>query len=172
MGKVITLKDEQRGRVDLRTAMPPLVQYFRNPTHWVPVGFKPLTVRRLDELTYRLQLPRFGALGYELAPELALQVVEESECAHRLIAIDQPDLDYQIDFDGLLGLHPAGERVGVNWQVRFAIAIEPPGFLWMIPEAALKAAAQIAASAMIGSVCRTLIDNLTGDYRSRSGHSE
>lgn len=172
MGKVIRLKDEQRGRVDLRTALAPLVDYFRDHSHWVPVGFKPLVVRQLGELTYRLQLPRFGAMGYELAPELALEVVEESEYAHRLVSIDQPDLDYKVDFDGLLGLHPAGERVGVDWQARFAIEIEPPGFLWMIPEAALKAAAQVAASAMIGSVCRTLIDNLTCDYRSRSGHSE
>jgi hypothetical protein len=169
MRKAITLNDEQRGRVELRTALPPLVRYFRDHAHWVPVGFRPLPVQREGEV-YRLQLPRFGAMGYELAPEVGLRVIEESERTHRLVSVDQPDLDYRVDFGGVLGLEPADERIGVTWQTRFAIEIVPPAFLRLVPEAALKAAAQMAVSAMIGSVCRALIDNLTRDYRSRPGN--
>jgi len=173
MQQLITLKDEQRGSVDLTATLAPVAGYLRDHAHWIPVGFRPLTVRRLGDELYRLTLPSISALGFELAPQVALRPIEDADGTYRLVSVEQPELDYRIDFDSLLGLRPTGERtVAVDWKTRFAISLELPGFLRMLPQGAVRGAAQVAVSAMIGSVCRSLVDNLCRDYRSRSGHPE
>lgn len=165
---MLSLKDEQRGDVVLKTSLPPLAGYLRNHAHWIPVGFKPLVVRPLDSDTYRLQLPEFGALGFQLAPQMALRQIEDNECHYRLVSVPMPELDYEVGFDGLFRLAPTPESVGVFWEVRFAIALEAPGFLQMLPQAMVQGAAQAAVRAMTSSVCHSLVDNICRDYRSRS----
>ncbi|BAC91438.1 DUF1997 domain-containing protein [Gloeobacter violaceus] len=166
MSTSLSLKDTQRGDVRLETDLPPLAGYLRKPDHWIPVGFRPLKVEAAAG-TYRLQLPEFGALGFRVAPRVALRVVEEDERLYRLHSVPLPDPGYAVDFDGLFRLDPAARAVAVFWEANFGIRIELPGFLGMFPQPVVQAAAQAAVSAMNAGVCRSLVGNICRDFRAR-----
>ncbi|AGY57657.1 DUF1997 domain-containing protein [Gloeobacter kilaueensis] len=167
MPSTLSLKDTRQGDVRLQTPLPPLVTYLRGPDHWVPVGFRPLKVQRTGAGHFDLQLPEFGALGFQLAPRMVLQLIEDDECRYRLLSVPSPASDYQTDFSGLFQLTPRPPAVDVFWEARFAIQLTLPGFLGMFPQPVVQSAAQTAVSAMSASVCQNLVHNICCDYRSR-----
>ncbi|MBW4696680.1 MAG: DUF1997 domain-containing protein [Aphanocapsa lilacina HA4352-LM1] len=166
MSTPLSLKDSQRGDVRLQTDLPPLVSYLRKPDHWIPVGFRPLKVEAAAG-AYRLQLPELGALGFRVAPRMALRVVEEDERLYRLYSVPLPEPGYEADFAGLFRLDPAADSVVVFWEANFGIRIALPGFLGMLPQPVVQSAAQAAVSTMNAGICQSLVGNLCRDYRAR-----
>lgn len=157
-------------------------EYLNSHQEWFVRCAQPMSVEPLSSNGYILTLGRFGALGYELEPKIALVLQPPQDGIYQMHSIPVPDycpLGYEVDYQASLELveipaDAASSRSGISfsqikWQLDLKVAVQFPKFIDKLPRSLIQKAGDRVLTQIVRQVSPRLTHKVQQDFHQRLG---
>lgn len=134
--------------MDLYADARTVANYFDNHHVWFERCAQPMTVESIGENAYALTVGCYGAAGFELEPQIGLDLLPQADGVYRIVTVPVPGYEpigYQVDFkasmelvesqaDGALpksrqGASSLEKMTQVRWNLDLTVDIQFPRFI-------------------------------------------
>ncbi len=145
------------GKMDMFAPNDHVAEYLQAHQGWFCRCAQPMTVDPLGENGYVLTVGQFGALGFEVEPQMAVVLEPPQEGKYWMHTIPIPDatyLGYEVDYDAVMSLLevpssefapelarffqkqslPLPETITrVEWTLSMKVAVQFPNYIYKLP---------------------------------------
>jgi hypothetical protein len=178
------------GAMQLYADAQSVADYLNAHPDWFRRCAQPMKVEPLGERGYALTVGRYGSLGYEIEPQIGLELLPPDEQGvYRILTIPVPGHEpqgYQVDFRAALQLmdtptQPLEDRTftQVEWHLDLKISIQFPKFIYRLPQAAIQQTGDRLLKQVVRQISQRLMATVAADFHAtlatrvppiRSGH--
>ncbi|MEO1002268.1 MAG: DUF1997 domain-containing protein [Cyanobacteria bacterium J06638_7] len=136
----------------------------------------PMAVAPLGSNGYRLTLGRFGHLGFDVEPTIALELLPQREGVYRIITVPGDSgghsLDgvYDVDFNASLALEqPRSDLTLVRWELDLSVWIRLPGVITLLPATLVQSSGEHLLRQIVRQISRRLTWKVQEDFHASHG---
>ncbi|MGK7944588.1 MAG: DUF1997 domain-containing protein [Microcystaceae cyanobacterium] len=147
-----------QGYMEMYSDPETIATYLQAHEGWFCRCAEPMKTEAIGDNGYILTVGRFGALGYDVEPKMAVVLDPPDEGVYNMRSIpleDEPDLGYEVDYHAAMvleeipretagkGLEKAYQKEGINelpenitrveWQLDMDVAVQFPKFIYRLP---------------------------------------
>lgn len=182
-------------RSHFQDAMPMLApphhvaDYLDDHPSWFKRCAQPMGVLPIGRTGYALRLGRFGALGYEVEPQIGLDLLPQDQQVYRICTIPVPDYQpqgYEVDFQAQLALVEAAtvnlweprliEKLGlpaqltqVDWHLDLTVGVQFPAFIHALPAGLIHTTGEGLLRQVVKQISRRLTRKVQEDFHQSQG---
>jgi hypothetical protein len=153
-----------------------VASYLDRHEGWFRRCAAPMAVEPLGRNGYRLTLGRFGNLGFEVEPTIALELLPQSDGVYRIITVPAAGGDssldglYDVDFNAALQLDQAGDGLTlVRWQLDLSVWIRLPRVITLLPESLVQSSGEHLLRQIVRQISRKLTWKVQEDFHASHG---
>lgn len=168
------------GRMELRGSAQSVTAYLDNHRGWFCRCAQPMAVTPLGERGYALKVGRYGSLGYEIEPQIGLELLPpDQQGIYRIVTVPVPGYtppNYQVDFQAALQLLETRAERGesedvtrVEWHLNLKVSIQFPRFITRLPQALIQGAGDRLLKQIVRQISQRLTAKVVADFHSTQG---
>lgn len=168
------------GRMELCGNAQSVITYLDNHQGWFCRCAQPMTVIPLGERGYALKVGRYGSLGYEIEPQVGLELLPpDHQGIYRIVTVPVPGYNppnYQVDFQAALQLleTQADERESENvtrveWHLNLKVSIQFPRFITKLPQTLIQRAGDRLLKQVVRQISQRLTAKVVADFHTTQG---
>jgi len=168
------------GGMELRGNAESVIAYLDNHQGWFCRCAQPMAVTPLGERGYVLKVGRYGSLGYEIEPQIGLELLPpDQQGIYRIITVPVPGYNppnYQVDFRAALQLletqseqGEAQEVTRVEWHLNLKVSIQFPRFIAKLPQALIQGAGDRLLRQVVRQISQRLTAKVVADFHAAQG---
>jgi len=162
--------------MELCAATDTVTAYFDEHHAWFCRCAHPMKATSIGENSYALIIGRFGAFGYEVEPQIGLDLLPQADGIYRIETVPVPGyapLGYDVDFRAAMELleqpsdEPESQEAGcasqtetitrVQWKLDLTVTIQFPRFIHTLPKSLI----QTTGDRLLGQIVRQVSNRLT-----------
>jgi hypothetical protein len=150
--------------------------YLDSHEGWFRRCAEPMRVHPVGRNGYELTLGRFGNLGFEVEPTIALELLPQQQGTYRIVTIPRaadaaaPSTLYDVDFNASLRLEEdAGSLTNVRWTLDLCVWIRLPGMITLLPEQIVQSSGDHVLRQIVRQVSRKLTWKVQEDFHRQAG---
>lgn len=155
---------------------------------WFRRCAQPMRVEPLGENGYALILGPYGSFGYQVEPQIGLDLLPQDQGVYRIKTIPVPDYvpqGYDVDFQAALELvevpaeQAAPELIGkaripalmthVEWQLDLTVSLQFPRFIHALPNHLIQSTGERLLHQVVRQISRRLTHKVQEDFHSSIG---
>jgi len=182
------------GAMEMYADLETVADYLQHHQGWFCRCAQPMTAEPLGEHGYILIIGKFGALGFEVKPKMAVILEPPQDgryLMHTVPLPDEPFLGYEVDYQAVMVLDEiprsqAGEGlekvyrkqgltelpesiVKVQWQLRLDVAVAFPKYIHKLPLKLIQRTGDRLLAEIIRQVSPRLTYKVQQDFHHRFG---
>ncbi|MFM7575091.1 MAG: DUF1997 domain-containing protein [Snowella sp.] len=187
--KAIHFQTHFEGYMEMYSDGETVAQYLQSHEGWFCRCAQPMTVEPYGENGYILTVGRFGALGFDVEPKIAVVLEPPQDGQYFMHTIPLPDptfLGYEVDYQAVMTLNEiarneAGEglekvyrKQGINelpenvtkvqWQLNMDVAVFFPKYIHKLPQALIRKTGDRLLAEIIRQVSPRLTFKVQQDF--------
>lgn len=163
--------------------------YLDNHQEWFRRCAHPMQTEPIGQNGYALGLGKFGALGYDIEPQIGLDLLPQDEGIYRIRTVEVPDYHpqgYEVDFQAALELKPLalegmdeaqivqeaqalGMMTRVEWVLDLGVHLQFPRFIRALPQALIKTTGDRLLYEIVRQISRRLTRKVQEDFHRSLG---
>lgn len=167
--------------MELHADAPTVMSYLDSHQGWFCRCAHPMKVEPVDSNGYILSLGRYGSFGFEVEPQIGLQLLPQEEGVYRITTIpveNKFDHCYQVDFQAALRLvdttdsveHPSSSGTTmVVWDLALDVAIVFPQFILRLPRKMIQTAGDKLLQQIVRQISQRLTKKVQDDFHATHG---
>jgi hypothetical protein len=147
---------------------------------WFPRCAHPMKVEAIGETGYGLTIGRFGSFGYEVEPQIGLNLLPQEHGVYRIQTIPVPGyqpIGYEVDFQAALQLveeDPVAANSSrlitrVEWELDLKVLIQFPRFIHALPKSLVQSTGDRLLNQIVRQVSRRLTHKVQQDFHQTMG---
>jgi hypothetical protein len=147
---------------------------------WFPRCAHPMKVDTIGDTGYALTIGRFGSFGYEVEPQIGLNLLPQDHGVYRIQTISVPGYQpagYEVDFQAALQLvetepvksNPSGLITRVEWELDLKVLIQFPRFIHALPKSLVQSTGDRLLNQIVRQVSRRLTHKVQQDFHQTIG---
>lgn len=168
------------GRMELSGNAQSVIAYLDNHRGWFCRCAQPMAVAPLGERGYALKVGRYGSLGYEIEPQIGLELLPpDQQGIYRIVTVPVPGYsppNYQVDFRAALQLLETQSEPGepqdltrVEWHLNLKVSIQFPRFITKLPQALIQGAGDRLLRQVVRQISQRLTAKVAADFHTTQG---
>lgn len=147
---------------------------------WFVRCAKPMKAKPIGENSYALTIGRFGALGFQVEPQLGVELLPEEAGVYRMetVSLDTTeDSFYEVDYQASLQLvektdvddenNPCGCITEVEWTLDLGVNINFPRFIDRFPRSMVQKTGDQLLRQIVRQVSYRLTKKVQNDFHHR-----
>lgn len=183
---------EFEGYMDMYSHVQRVTEYLNAHKCWFSQCAQPMKTELLGENGYTLTIGRFGALGYEVEPKIALVLNSFTEKMYRMETVPVPGYqpsNYEVDYQALIELievptesdsltiaktfqhnklaQLTQEITRIQWQLDLKVAVRFPKFINKLPASVIQKTGDRLLTQIVGKVSPYLTYKVQQDFHTR-----
>lgn len=152
-----------------------VAQYLDRHEEWFRRCAEPMTTTPIAPNAYAIVLGHYGSLGFELEPQIGLELLPADQGVYRICTVPVPDHDpqgYQVDFQASLSLEPLEQpndapvtaATAVAWDLLLTVGIRFPRFIHMLPQGLVHSTGDHLLRQIVRQTSRRLTHRVQEDF--------
>lgn len=181
----IRFSNKFTGRMELQGDTPIVMEYLDAHHGWFCRCAHPMTAEPVEDNGYILSLGRYGSFGFEVEPQIGLQLLPQDQGVYRIATIPIPiqnkfDHCYQVDFQAALQLvdtsntkpnRTKAPQTFVEWNLELEVAIVFPKFILRLPHKVIQTTGDKLLQQIVRQISRRLTQKVQDDFHATYGIS-
>lgn len=167
-----------KGRMELNADRATVMKYLDAHQGWFCRCAHPMKVEPVETNGYILSLGRYGSFGFEVEPQIGLQLLPQDEGIYRITTIpvqNKYDHCYQVDFRAALQLVDTSDtatntssltKTSVEWDLELDVAIVFPQFILRLPRKMIQTAGDKLLQQIVRQISQRLTKKVQDDFHS------
>lgn len=176
MSQALYFRNQFVGRMELHADAETVMDYLDAHQGWFCRCAHPMQVEPVDNNGYILSLGRYGSFGFEVEPQIGLQLLPQEEGIYRIATIPVPsklDHCYQVDFQATQQLVDVSTTIpgtsqptktSVEWELRLEVAIMFPPFILRLPRKMIQATGDQVLRQIVRQISQRLTKKVQDDF--------
>ncbi|WP_299413289.1 DUF1997 domain-containing protein [Acaryochloris sp. IP29b_bin.148] len=176
--QALRFSNQFTGRMELHGDRATVMDYLDTHQGWFCRCAHPMQVEPVEDNGYILSLGRYGSFGFEVEPQIGLQLLPQEEGVYRITTIPvQNEFDhcYQVDFQAALELVDTSDadatasletKTSVEWNLELEVAIVFPQFILRLPRKVIQAAGDKVLKQIVRQISHRLTQKVQDDFHS------
>jgi hypothetical protein len=187
--KAIHFQTHFEGSMEMYSDGETVAEYLQSHEGWFCRCAQPMTVEPYTENGYILTVGRFGALGFDVEPKIAVVLEPPQDGQYFMHTIPLPDptfLGYEVDYQAVMtlsevsrdqageGLEKVYRKQGINelpetitkvqWQLNMDVAVFFPKYIHKLPQALIRKTGDRLLAEIIRQVSPRLTFKVQQDF--------
>jgi hypothetical protein len=174
--QTVRFSNQFTGRMELQADTTTAMHYLDTHQGWFCRCAHPMKVEPVGENGYILSLGRYGSFGFEVEPQIGLQLLPQDQGIYRITTIPVPnkfDHCYQVDFQAALQLVDSTDTTAqesplpcthVEWNLTLEVAIAFPQFILRLPRKVIQAAGDKLLQQIVRQISQRLTKKVQDDF--------
>ncbi len=179
----IRFSNQFTGRMELQGDAPTVMDYLDAHRGWFCRCAHPMTAEPVEDNGYILSLGRYGSFGFEVEPQIGLQLLPQDQGVYRIATIPIPiqnklDHCYQVDFQAALQLVDTSDitpdisttsQTVVEWDLELDVTIVFPKFILRLPHKVIQTTGDKLLQQIVRQISRRLTQKVQNDFHETYG---
>ncbi|MDX2100610.1 MAG: DUF1997 domain-containing protein [Leptolyngbyaceae cyanobacterium bins.59] len=187
----VTFSSHYVDHMELYADTATVAQYFDVHHLWFRRCAHPMQADLIGENAYGLTIGRYGAFGYEVEPQIGLNLLPQKEGVYRIETVPIPNQTfqgYEVDFKASMelievpvdvvmqnnwvrdGLIPP-KMTRIQWDLQLEVMVQFPRFIYALPKNLIRNTGDRLLAQIIRQVSRKLTLKVQDDFHSTVGVS-
>ncbi|NJK28996.1 MAG: DUF1997 domain-containing protein [Acaryochloris sp. RU_4_1] len=174
--QTVRFSNQFTGRMELHADATTVMTYLDTHQGWFCRCAHPMKVEPVEENGYILSLGRYGSFGFEVEPQIGLQLLPQEQGVYRITTIPVPskfDHCYQVDFQAALQLIDNTDASAqksplpctyVEWNLTLEVAIAFPQFILRLPRKVIQTAGDKLLQQIVRQISQRLTKKVQDDF--------
>nr|AZB71774.1 hypothetical protein DOP62_02690 [Synechococcus elongatus PCC 11801] len=152
-----------------------VAHYLDRHEEWFRRCAEPMTTTSIGKDAYAIVLGRYGSLGFEVEPQIGLELLPADQGVYRICTVPVPGYEpqgYQVDFQASLSLEqlthetdaPVTEATAVAWDLLLTVGIRLPRFIHMLPQKLVHSTGDHLLRQIVRQTSRRLTHRVQEDF--------
>ncbi|WP_299493398.1 DUF1997 domain-containing protein [Acaryochloris sp. IP29b_bin.137] len=179
--KTLHFSNQFEGRMELYADTTTVMNYLDAHQGWFCRCAHPMKVDPVESNGYILSLGRYGSFGFEVEPQIGLQLLPQKDGIYRITTIpveNKFDHCYQVDFQAALRLvDTSGDeentsspvKTTVEWDLALDVAIVFPQFILRLPRKMIQTAGDKLLQQIVRQISQRLTKKVQNDFHATQG---
>ncbi|MGK7930163.1 MAG: DUF1997 domain-containing protein [Microcystaceae cyanobacterium] len=180
-----------RGYMEMYSDPETIATYLQAHEGWFCRCAEPMKTEPIGDNGYILTVGRFGALGYDVEPKMAVVLDPPDQGVYNMRSIplaDEPDLGYEVDYHAAMilrevsreeagkGLEKVYRKQGISelpetitrieWQLDMDVAVQFPKFIYRLPLSVIQSTGDRLMAQIVRQVSPRLSFKVQQDFHS------
>jgi hypothetical protein len=170
----VAFEGQYIGQMEMTADPATVARYLDAHQEWFKRSAQPMEVEPIAENGYALKIGKFGALGYEVEPQIGLHLLPQDQGVYRIETIPVPGYTppgYDVDFRAALQLTEAANEAALNgvgtqveWNLNLTVKIHFPRFIHALPGSLVKASGDRLLNQIVRQVSKRLTRKVQEDF--------
>lgn len=181
--QALHFSNQFKGRMELHADADTVMEYLDAHHGWFCRCAHPMKVEPVENNGYVLSLGRYGSFGFEVEPQIGLQLLPQDEGIYRITTIPVPnkfDHCYQVDFQATQQLVETSDSIAtisktpktsVEWDLALEVAIVFPQFILRLPRKVVQATGDKVLKQIVRQISQRLTKKVQDDFHKAYGIS-
>lgn len=161
------------GCMDMGADRQTVARYLDDHRAWFLRCAHPMTATPLGSHGYALTVGHFGALGYNIEPQVGLHLLPQDQGVYRITTVPVPGYDppgYDVDFNAALELNECpddsdrGYITRVDWELSLKVWVHFPRFIHALPKRIIQTTGDHLLSQVVRQASRCLTHKVQEDF--------
>lgn len=178
--QTLHFSNQFEGKMELHADTATVMRYLDAHQGWFCRCAHPMKVEPVEANGYILSLGRYGSFGFEVEPQIGLQLLPQEEGVYRITTIpvqNKFDHCYQVDFQAALRLvdttggenQSSSTKTAVEWDLALEVAIVFPQFILRLPRKMIQAAGDKVLQQIVRQISQRLTQKVQDDFHTTHG---
>ncbi|MBE7380541.1 MAG: DUF1997 domain-containing protein [Leptolyngbya sp. SIO1E4] len=169
---------EYAGRMEMSADCQTVARYLDDHRAWFLRCAHPMTADPLGDNGYALTVGHFGALGYDVEPQIGLHLLPQDKGVYRIETLPVPGYvpqGYDVDFKAALALNECSNDqhevplTQVDWELHLRVWVYFPRFIKALPKQIIQKTGDHLLSQIVRQVSRCLTHKVQEDFHQSLG---
>ncbi|MBD2256419.1 DUF1997 domain-containing protein [Pseudanabaena sp. FACHB-2040] len=175
----VAFEGQYVGQMDMTADPATVARYLDVHQEWFKRCAQPMEVEPITENGYALLIGHFGALGYEVDPQIGLHLLPQDQGVYRIETIPIPGYTppgYDVDFRAALQLKESTNEAALNgigtqveWELHLTVKIQFPRFIHSLPGSLVKVSGDRLLNQIVRQVSKRLTRKVQEDFHESLG---
>ncbi|BDM79473.1 DUF1997 domain-containing protein [Acaryochloris marina] len=178
--QALHFKHQFEGQMDLKADQDTVMAYLDAHQGWFCRCAHPMKVEPVGSNGYILSLGQYGSFGFEVEPQIGLELLPQEEGVYRIATIpiqNKFDHCYQVDFQAAMHLnetsdpddHLSTPQTSVEWDLVLDVAIVFPQFILRLPRKMIQGAGDKLLQQIVRQISQRLTKKVQSDFHASHG---
>ncbi|MGF1479930.1 MAG: DUF1997 domain-containing protein [Cyanophyceae cyanobacterium] len=191
-GEPIHFRSLFEGYMEMYSDAPTVADYLDAHEGWFCRCAQPMRVEPLGENGYTLTLGQFGALGYQVEPQITVVLQPPQDGVYLMHTVDGegPPTGYEVDYQAALKLVETNAEFAatdvskvfrqqripspavvtqVEWQLRLGVTVHFPQFIRRLPLSVIQSTGDRLLTQIVRQISPRLTEKVQKDFHARLG---
>lgn len=180
LSQALHFKHQFKGQMDLKADKATVMAYLDAHQGWFCRCAHPMKVEPVGSNGYILSLGRYGSFGFEVEPQIGLELLPQEEGVYRITTIpvqNKFDHCYQVDFQAAMYLNETSDakansstpQTSVEWDLALDVAIVFPQFILRLPRKMIQGAGDKLLQQIVRQISQRLTKKVQSDFHATHG---